>query len=750
MNQPWSPSLPYPTRPRTPGASLYAAQTTGNHGHTQDMYEPDPSVSTYDLADDERPGTHGTPWRAAPAKRVRTTLGRGKNPERQRPVVVVDANSRMLSALRPGILPAAQVRVMDEQQFMPARPAPRPPAMISLRPLIGREPLPYRLLFAGVAAAFSAAYLLALLHFWAPAHSGSEQHAHLAGGRLLAYANTLSFVPADPFTFVGNDWAATARVAVSDGGGAVQEYVPRNPIGLSLLYAACFRLALTPEQALLWAHLISPIAAAFAVLGTFFLARFAGGSFLGLLAAIAMAASQVLLQLASDPAGPAVSLALITWGFVFLVGWWRCGYVLLGLLAGLLLGCAFTVRYADGLLGVPLILACVLAWHWRRPFASGWRVLLPILTWTLPVAGLLAYNRRPFGAWTGYHLTGEISALDADNIVHNWEALLPWFTDTGLFFLLPLGVMGLLALCARRLPLGLVMLSWFALPVLGYCAYAWAGQGDSHLTVLLSVSPVVLFGATYLLRRVLYAPSDAAPQLVEAQDPYTGEAVYMLADPPTPLWRTLAAPVAAGLIVAAAIGVSAHLAVAADPEGGLPAEHQRRANLAAMGHFVAGNVKPGAVLFVDVPTKGGNVLNHLDVTGRYELYDADMFSSRFTRRVSAPWSPATEDGGRNPLQRQRYEYLSMLYEGMDDAEISAAAQRIIDRALAEERGVFLLMNDVEVRRFAQAHLLRGYQTQTVSTFHEWPLVAPARDAEPSSQRAWSLVRVTREQQLAGG
>jgi hypothetical protein len=233
----------------------------------------------------------------------------------------------------------------------------------------------------------------------------------------------MRYVPTDPFLFVNERWVPSDRIIETEDGGISREYFPKDPAGLPLIYATCYWLVLDEAEAITWIHHVNPVAAALAVLGTFFLCRFAGGSFLGLLGMTAMAASSLLLGVAGDASGAAVSLAFVTWGFCLLIWWWRSGSAAGGLLAGLLLGAAATVRYTDALLVIPLLLACVMAWHWRRPLSSFLRTAVPILGWALPVAALLWWNHREMGAPTAYHLGGELPQLDPDNIVHNWQRL---------------------------------------------------------------------------------------------------------------------------------------------------------------------------------------------------------------------------------------------------------------------------------------------------------------------------------------
>lgn len=727
---------PYPPNPQTGAVSAYA---------DRDDY---PGQGPYGLAGDPYPPPsgppHDPPQRAMPAKKVRTTLGRAR-PERYRQVPL-DPNARFAAALRPGSLPAGGVWVADPLDDPPPAPTGRRAPLLHLRPLVARESPWYRALFAIVALFISAGFLVTLLQFFAPADPGAEAHAHLLAGRLIAEQGAPRLVPDDPFAFVGEYWVATGNVAAGRDGAAQQVLYPRLAPGLGVIHAGVHRVAPSEQHALQWSHLVVPVAAALVVLATFYLCRFAAGSFLGMLAMLAMAAGGLLLWESSQPSA-IVSLALATWGMVLLVGWWRCGYLVLGLLAGLLLGCAATVRYAEALLVMPLALVCLFAWQWRRPLASGWRVLIPLIGWAAPVAALLVFNQRTLGAWSGHHLAGDLAAFDPDNISANWPRLAEQVAAGGLHFVIPLGLVGLLALVARRPPIGLTLLAWVLLPILACLSFgpetaadSMASRGVNYLPWILGALPPVLFGGAYLLRRVLYAPSDSAPQLVEAQDPYTGQPVAMLVDPPTPLWRSLASPLAAGLVAAAAVGIGARALADDSTETGPEALHLRSANLAALGWFVRQNVPDGSVIFVEAPATAapGQALHHLDVAGDYAVYDAGIFSPRFLRRLSAPEGDASV-----PLLR--YEHLRPAYEGLREPELAEIVRRIANEALDADREVYLLMNDVEARRFAQSHFLRGYETRTVATFHEWgPPERPDGAQSLARPGEWSLVRVTRE------
>ena len=473
---------------------------------------------------------------------------------------------------------------------------------------------------------------------------------------------------------------------------------------------------------------------------------------------LGLAGSQLLLQLADNPNSHAAALAFVVWGFVALLAWWRGGFFLWGIAAGFLLGYAFTIRYTEGLLGLPLGLACVFAWQWRRPFASGLRVALPLLAWAVPVAALLFYNKHTMGTWTGYDSTGEAGGFSLENAAANWQTMAKQLNDAGLYLLLPLGVAGLLALCARRLKLGLVVLCWFVGTVAIYTAYYWAPDNwgsIAYLRFFLTAFPAALFGAAYLLRRALYAPSDAPPQVVESRDPYTGRTTAALVEPPVPWWRNLASPLAAGLVVAASIGLGTHRAVGALPGGdsgpfaepGLQMFHNLNVNVAELGRCVRRTIPAGSVVFVDAPGGISNVLHHLQFVGDYELYDATVFSSRFAGRVRGRWRGAGDVNNPNPLQKRRFEFLHDLYEGKTDDDLSAGVRKIVDRALGENRPVFLVMSDADTRRFRTAHLLHGYELNGRGGFQYTPVTRPRiqtdsddpkEDEKPKSPRGRQL------------
>ncbi len=228
-----------------------------------------------------------------------------------------------------------------------------------------------------VALAVAAAYFAFALTFWGPAHPGNNQNGYLVGG--LNFAGDLflpvtdaagntrfnldttgafstGMTPREPYGFVGLMW-----MRAFDG-----MHYPKYPLGLPVLNALAIwaaRLAGRPEQAYVWAHLVSPICGALGLVGTFLLARRVAGSFAGLLAMVMLGFGQAYLILAVNPSSHAATVMFAVWGMYFLVLWWQTGFSLAGAAAGFALGAAMTVRYTEGLLLLPLALACVLAFR---------------------------------------------------------------------------------------------------------------------------------------------------------------------------------------------------------------------------------------------------------------------------------------------------------------------------------------------------------------------------------------------------
>ena len=289
-----------------------------------------------------------------------------------------------LSARGDGPIPVTYADRFVEPQT--SRPMPPP---------LPAEPAGYRWAWLAVGLGVSLLFAAVVFRFYAPADAGVDQNAYLVGGRLIAQHHTTEYVlPVVPVA--AGDKSPNPGGYAYTGGMFVRmpngTYFPKYPAGLPLLYAAFFWL-FGPTRGPVWAFVVSPASAVAAVLGTFFLARSIAGSFAGVMAAVLLGTSQVMLSLADNPNSHAACTACIVWGMFLLVRWWQTGSIWQGVLAGLLVGYAFTIRYTEGLLVLPIAVACLtrIRWgHWT-PWvlasgigAAGVSFMLLIGLYTMP------------------------------------------------------------------------------------------------------------------------------------------------------------------------------------------------------------------------------------------------------------------------------------------------------------------------------------------------------------------------------
>jgi len=96
------------------------------------------------------------------------------------------------------------------------------------------------------------------------------------------------------------------------------------------------------------------------------LARQIAGSFTGALAAILLGSSQLMMMLADNPNSHASCLAFIVWGMFFCVRWLQTGSTWRGILGGMLVGYAATIRYNEGLLFAVLCVVVLSRLRWNQ------------------------------------------------------------------------------------------------------------------------------------------------------------------------------------------------------------------------------------------------------------------------------------------------------------------------------------------------------------------------------------------------
>ncbi len=581
-------------------------------------------------------------------------------------------------------------------------------------PRLISESLAYRWTWILVAVGVCVLYGFALKRFWAPADGGIDQNAYLVGGRMIASHFTTRYDLPDPFSYIGGMFDRSAK----------GNFYPKYPFGLPLLYAITIWIC-GSAKAMTYAFVISPASTVAAVLGMFFLARLVAGSFAGVLAAILLACSQVTLELAENPNSHASCMAFIVWGMYVLIRWWQTGQMWRGILAGFLIGFAGTIRYSEGLLVLPIAVACLSRLRWGT-LRSYFRCAVPGIAWLVPIATLLIYNKLTLGDWTGYDSTNESSfgaAFTWSKLSATWEEMLRTLHDMGLFFVLPLGVAGLAMLFRRSWQLGFMMLAWVLPGLALYTSYYFSpDRGIAYARFFLTFFPAILVGVAVCFRDGILSGKelDAHPALSIPLD------------------------LAVGLVVAISAGVGLYRAANGMENGEMSArmdiaeEFRTRENLSVTGQKLYNLVPAGSVLFTQEGGIGESPINYLQFIQNWDIFSVDAFSATGGRRGLMGRGPifgAGQNGAQTtptprPMQKALSDYFATLYGDKSMEDLQAEEQRVIDTALNNGRRVFIAASLVNVNSMASnAPLQNGkYDFHRVDRWNDLPEIPnPAED-----------------------
>jgi hypothetical protein len=551
------------------------------------------------------------------------------------------------------------------------------------------EPAWLRRLCFWLAVALSAGFLLLVLHYFAPGmgQPGIDENAYLVGGRNMAEHLTPGFKPDSPYAFVGPMWIQ----------GTNGWYYPKYPIGVPLLDAMAIWAAGGHNN--LAACYVSPVCAAGAVLGMFLLARTLAGSVCGLLGAMLLASNAPLLQLALVPSSHAPDILFVTSGMLALLCWWRSGGWWLGIGTGLLLGYAVTIRYTEGLLLLPLALACLLTLRDRH-----WRAAVPLIAWLIPVIALAVFNRLGSGHWTGYDSTHESTAFTVAEFRSKWDFTVSELNGYGMLLVLPLGLLGMLVLLEQNWKVGLTLLLWFVPSLLLYNAYYWGEQmgGVGYMRLFLTIFPAAIAAAVWLLGAV-----------------------------------SSRAPVAAGIfaLLVAAEGVHTALPEMASQytHNQVQADTARRFIAAAPG-VVRRSDQPQPVLFGEGdgggPGMGGMggggqaaSIMFLQAVADGQWYSASAFTMQGDRGFGGPPGGPMMGLDNNvnapsPGDPQRQAVVRQAYANKTPADLQREESRFLNAALDAGRPIYAVLSANGASEFRNRLSYEGFDSKTLATWRE--------------------------------
>ena len=155
----------------------------------------------------------------------------------------------------------------------------------------------------------------------------------------------------------------------------------------------------------------------------------------------------------------------------------------------------------------------------REGFAARWRELrtwAPSATlaigWLLPVVFLLAFNKLTVGTTTGYDTTNESTGFTYKTFMNKWNDTLTQLYNQGLYFILPVGLVGLVMALRWSWRAALLLLLWFVPGTLLYMAYYY-GRGMpliGYLRFFTSMLPAAVVAAVWLGHKATCNAASAA------------------------------------------------------------------------------------------------------------------------------------------------------------------------------------------------------------------------------------------------
>jgi hypothetical protein len=571
-------------------------------------------------------------------------------------------------------------------------------------PRLVDEPVADRWIYGLLALALVIGYFIALHAYWVPAHPGVDQNGYLVGGKFFESTWSTGFKPNDPYSFVGRMW-----VEAENG-----RFYPKYPLGLSVIYAAAMKLG-GARYGLPLTFLVSPIALTLAVAASFLLMRMIVGSFAALIGTLLVASSPMALGLTNNPNSHATAVCLIAWGMYLLLRWWQCNGLVRAIGAGILLGAAVTVRYTEGLMLLPLVAVALMNLRWRS--RRSWiEVSVLGASWALPVVILATYNWFTLHHLTGYDPTNESTGFTWEYFQDNWETMLRQLYNTGLFFVLPFTVIGLVWMWRWNWRIALALCAWTVPSLLLYTAYYWAPDGAwiGYLRFFLTILPALALAAVWTLKKLA--------DLAAAQD-----------------GSSIVPKLAITALVAIACGVNMNTAL-----GEIEVEARNNLGISIGAERILKTCPANSVIFAP-----DRLLNYVQLIGNYQLYDTQQFNRPFIQRLAN-----VDPDQPNGLQPQRAKEMYDRLKDLTEPEIIKEQNKLMDAALARGERVFMIFPRPQMPAAMRFLPKRLYQTQSVGNWDELENARPIRrqhfgvnrqpvsPPELAKPMAWQILEVT--------
>lgn len=529
-----------------------------------------------------------------------------------------------------------------------------------------------------VVAALVVGYAWFLWSWFVPAILHPDANGYWAQGSLLMETGRTWFWPESNTQYIGMHWLL----------GPNDVFLSRYPPGLAVVVGLVWRFFGWEASVL-----VNPVLAVLTLVGVYLIVRQIASAAWGIAAIIVLAANPSFTSHALTSISHIPVACCVVWGIWFLLRWSRTHRMAYIFVAGLVLGCIPTLRYADTVMGLGVLV--FLIWHIRRPRV--WRhYLAAAVGCAIPLVPLLVRNHLLLGAFwrTGYALTNEQTGFSMEYFQDNAIAYLQMLQGRGMGLLFGLGLIGSIwMICVRQMrATGLMLLLASTTMLLVYMAYYWArgvGDGDGMgnqiggMRFLVPIIPLFAIAGMW----ALWQATRGAP---------------------------VAARIALPLVV---IGMQLLLGGSSLTDE-LRRSHDRKVPLALATRGLMEVTQPGDVVLTN-PT----LLQQLDFVRHWKLADASLMRGgapgrRLARRATSP------DGSANPspMQAEKMELRAELYSGSTQERQRAFALDIDE--WAGEQDVYIVGNEGELER-----LLPGVRRGDLTIVHRIPTPAPPQQSE---------------------
>jgi hypothetical protein len=442
-----------------------------------------------------------------------------------------------------------------------------------------------------------------------------------------------------------------------------------------------------------------------------------------------------------------------------LLRWWQTGSAWRGIVGGLLLGAAATIRYNEAALVFPVFaldrflshtkwfpatephggplhwlwilvkcvrflpigpiaIAAVCALRWRR-LRSYVHVALPLIAWTIPVSAMLLFNFKTLGAMSGYDLTHESEGFSPNDFLDKWQFTVAQLLRFGLFLTFPLGIVGLVAMFRRSARTACYFLLWFLPGALLYVAYYWGNHtpGVAFMRFYLTLFPPMIAAAMWFIYSAGPAKADRAR-------------------------GSIAIPMAAGILTASIAGVGAmicmpdlnieqrhNLNIAYTAEQFSHALHRTNPKAAKPIVFCDEGMLPHLLQFMQFRTDG-------------EWYPVNAFDEGplgvFGLMVVAQPNADKKDGTPLPvlIQQSRIDAAKKLDQGMTDAQRLAAERDLIKSAMTGGRPVYAILTPWQVSYWKKRATADNLEAKEITWWKEPCNIPNDENNGPLAPNGW--------------